>query len=248
MKNLLKEFDAISLQEMQDIRLMNRVDTKFVADISLLPSFLARAREGYLVQVIDGESVLPYSTLYFDTPDYHFYREHHDGRLNRQKLRIRSYESSDLHFLEIKRKNNHGRTKKKRIAFTQGTRLQDAAYQEFLTKHLHLPVNDLSPALSNHFHRITLVNRKHTERLTLDFDLRFHNERNMQDYALPRLLIVEIKRDGLVPSGAIEILRQLRIKKSGFSKYCMGLCLTDSTLKQNKFKTKIRKIQKLWKN
>ena len=247
MNNFLEGFDVITLQEMSDIKLMNRVDTKFVADIGLLPSFLSRAREDYLVQVIDGETIMPYSTLYFDTPDYHFYKEHHDGHLKRQKLRIRSYLNSNQHFLEIKLKNNHGRTKKKRVSFSENTHLSDTAYHDFLTKHLKLPVETLQPTLSNRFQRITLVNRQHTERLTLDFNLQFHNERNEANYSLPRLLIVEIKRDGLVPSEAIDILRQLRIKKSGFSKYCIGLCLTDNQLKQNRFKQKIHKINKLWK-
>ena len=51
----------------------------------------------------------------FDTDDFAMYRIHQSGHTGRQKMRFRTYVSSDLQFLEVKTKNNHGRTKKKRI-------------------------------------------------------------------------------------------------------------------------------------
>ena len=53
--------------------------------------------------------------LYFDTDDYEMYRMHHAGRTVREKIRVRTYLDSLDTFLEVKNKNNHGRTKKKRI-------------------------------------------------------------------------------------------------------------------------------------
>ena len=40
-------------------------------------------------------------------------------------------------------------------------------------------------------------------------------------------------------------LRELRIQPSGFSKYCMGMALTDGELKKNCFKPRLRMISKM---
>ena len=42
-----------------------------------------------------------------------------------------------------------------------------------------------------------------------------------------------------------EMLRELRIKPSGFSKYCIGSALTNPKLKRNRFKPRFKKIDKL---
>ena len=43
------------------------------------------------------------------------YLAHQNGRVIREKIRVRTYVSSGLTFLEVKNKNNKGRTDKKRI-------------------------------------------------------------------------------------------------------------------------------------
>ena len=42
------------------------------------------------------------SCLYYDTEDRKFYLDHHNQRVNRNKIRFREYEGSNLTFLEIK--------------------------------------------------------------------------------------------------------------------------------------------------
>ena len=42
-----------------------------------------------------------------------------------------------------------------------------------------------------------------------------------------------------------DMLRELRIKPSGFSKYCIGSALTNPNLKRNRFKPRFTKIEKL---
>ena len=59
------------------------------------------------------------------------------------------------------------------------------------------------------------------------------------------LVIVELKRDGLVYSPVLEMLRQLRIHPHGFSKYCMGAALTNSHLPLNRFKVKLHDVEKI---
>ena len=51
---------------------------------------------------------------HYDTDDRKFYLDHHNQRVNRNKVRFREYEGSKLTYLEIKHKNNKGKTIKKR--------------------------------------------------------------------------------------------------------------------------------------
>ena len=59
------------------------------------------------------------------------------------------------------------------------------------------------------------------------------------------LVVVELKRDGLVYSPVLNMLRQLRIHPHGFSKYCMGSALTNKDLPVNRFKRKLIEINKI---
>ncbi|MBQ8336574.1 MAG: polyphosphate polymerase domain-containing protein [Bacteroidaceae bacterium] len=237
----------ITLKEMSGIKLMNRTDTKFVATAEQLHAFLVAVRGKYFIQDINGKRIASYHTTYFDTEDYQMYNMHHCGRTTREKIRVRTYLDSEDTFFEIKNKNNHGRTKKKRIAI-QG---HDTVGEEqesiipFMEKHAWYDINEIAPVIENWFNRITLVNYAKTERLTIDFNLRFHHIKSDGHDRLDRVAIIELKRDGNVPSPALDILRELRIKRSGFSKYCIGSALTNKTLKRNNFKERLVMINKM---
>ncbi len=255
---VLTNFSPISLAEMKDIRLMNRTDTKFVTSRHRLIELLNLAKDDYFVQEIDGRRIGDYYTAYFDTPQYDMFRVHHCGHANRQKLRIRCYVESKQSFLEVKTKNNHGRTKKKRMKMPGfdptdprhdirfgGVEEQLSECETFIREHLFYDASTLTERIENRFHRITLVNKGKTERLTIDLDLQFNNLVTGQAMKLDNVVIIELKRDGLVPSPILGLLKQLRIKKSGFSKYCIGTAFTHPTLPQNRFKARLRKIRKM---
>ena len=257
MDKIIRTYDPITLDEMSGIKLMNRTDTKFVTTVDRLMLLLAKARDEYRAQEVDGRRIASYYTAYFDTPDYNMYTVHQNGHAGRQKLRIRSYVDSGLNFLEVKTKNNHGRTKKKRIDMAgfdplrpdHGIRFQRQderykAYDEFLRRHLRYDPAIMSEKLENHFNRITLVNKCKTERLTIDTGLCFHNLVTGRDADLTGLAIIELKRDGLQPSPILEMLRELRIKPCGFSKYCMGSAFTNPSLKRNNFKERMRLVER----
>lgn len=247
-------YTPITLEEMSGIKLMNRIDTKFVTTRSRLMQLLQLAREQYYVQETGGLRIIPYYTTYFDTADFDMYVTHQNGHANRQKLRIRSYVASDLSFLEVKTKDNHKRTRKKRVELTPAMveRAHEGTiafapgddYSPFLAKHLRYECEEVRQTLENNFNRITLVNRGKTERLTIDIDLQFHNLITGDDANLSKLAIIELKRDGLQPSPVLDLLLQLRIKPMGFSKYCMGSALTNSGLKTNRFKERLRLIDR----
>jgi len=146
--------------------------------------------------------------------------------------------------MEVKTKNNHGRTKKKRIE-VYDMDVNDSVKREFLAKHLRYDADLLMPAINNHFSRITLVNRAKTERLTIDSRLCFHNLVSGQEMDMGDLVIIELKRDGLCFSPVLEMLRQLRIHPHGFSKYSMGSALTNPDLQVNRFKRKLIEVNKI---
>ena len=241
---LLKSYRSVSLEQMGKVKLLNRVDTKFVTTSQGLEELLRLASHSYAVQEIEGHKVMPYSTLYFDTEQCTMYAEHQRGKKNREKIRVRRYEGSGIGFLEVKRKNNKGRTDKKRIQIAE--RIPDTAnYSEFLSQYSRYSGDILVPQLSNAFRRMTLVNDAMTERLTIDTDLRFFNEVTGLEQDMDNLVIIEVKRDGLTHSPVLGMLNQLRIHESGFSKYCIGMTLTNHELKSNRFKERIRFIRKL---
>ena len=85
LEQLLESYRSVSLEEMGKVKLLNRVDTKFVTTRKGLCDLLRLASDDYFIQEIEGRKVMPYTTLYFDTPDRQMYAEHQRGRKNRQK-------------------------------------------------------------------------------------------------------------------------------------------------------------------
>ena len=242
MREIISKYDSISLEEMKCVRLMNRIDTKFVTSYDKLIQLLEMAHSEYCVQKIDGEYNMPYYTRYFDTEQCNMYIEHLRGRKRRQKIRIRKYESSGLSFLEIKSKNNKGRTSKKRINCAE----HDAdSCTDFVNEHSCYSHEELSDRLENKFTRITLVNKNKTERLTIDTGLKFHNFHTGKICGLDDLVIIELKRGGNVFSPISEMFRALHIHPAKFSKYCMGMALSDDCLRKNRFKPRLKMIEKM---
>lgn len=230
---------------MGKVRLMNRIDTKYVATPSQISVLLRELHATHLIQQIDGRTEMPYYTRYFDTPDTDMYRQHQRGKLSRQKVRIRRYEESATPpMLEIKTKSNKGRTKKVRVEILDGARLED--YRDFFAHHSSYDPSSLLPQIENHFLRLTLTDREMTERITIDTSLEFHNLATGCRMKLPNICIIEWKRDGHKCHSALEdALRKMRIRPTGFSKYCIGMAFTNEALRQNRIKKKLRKIRKL---
>lgn len=244
--DIVNIMSPITLGEMKEVKLMNRVDTKFLVTSEQLLAILKGIREHYYAQEVEGNRLSPYSTVYYDTPDLKMYIIHHDRHLVRDKVRVRTYVDSHLTFCEVKHKTNKGRTKKKRIEIELGTDIiHDAETAAFLAEKQPYPVDSLSPNLETAFDRITLVNYEKTERLTIDCNLHFRNFVSGTSASLEPLVIMELKQDGRARSLLKEVLFDLRIKPYKISKYCIGTAMTRPDVKQNRFKKKLRRIDKL---
>ena len=240
-EKIINLFERLSLADLDRVKLMNRIDSKFCLDKAILPAILNDIAGEYFVLEINDETILQYNTTYFDTVDDKMYLSHQNGKRNRYKIRTRKYVITDDNFLEIKFKTNKGRTKKERINRCSGSVTLGNEEKEFLALGTPYSVDELEPKLYNVFNRITLVNRIFSERVTIDLVPLFENKyRNIQ---LNKLVIIEIKQDKYgKASPIVDVLKKYKIKNDGFSKYCIGRALLEDDIKKNSFKPKLLKI------
>jgi hypothetical protein len=238
----------ITLEEMDGIKLMNRIDSKYLTNEEMLLKVLdAAAASGYRALVIDGLPLTRYSSVYYDTPLLGMYYAHRNKHLVRQKVRTRAYLDAGQAYLEIKRKNNKGRTSKKRTEIPVSELMDFSADDNavgYLAKHSWYTVADISPVLSTNFRRITLVNPAMTERLTIDTGLNFENYRTGRKASLEDAVIIELKQDGRAASQMKGILLDYRVKPVRVSKYCVAVTLTDPDARPGRFNLKVRAIEK----
>lgn len=175
-----RRMPTLDLDRIAAVRLMNRVDTKYLEDERRCMELLELAADQYYVQIIDDCRACRYATLYYDTPQWDMYHLHHNRRLTRQKIRTRTYVETGVTYLEVKNKSNKGRTHKRRMALDRSlfaAAATDTAAADFLRREARYAPETLSPSLATRFVRVTLVNHAMTERLTIDFDLHFDNVR-----------------------------------------------------------------------
>lgn len=246
-KGILSKFAGIGLADIGKANFMNRIDTKFPlrSDV-LFEKILPYIVDDYYVVEINGLRYMEYETVYFDTPEDRFFTAHQNGKKDRYKVRKRTYVATGNRFLEIKHKNNKGKTKKKRIEIT--TSLSEIVPEEygFLAEHLPDDVipQSLKAVIQNHFHRITLVRKDMGERCTIDCELGFKtpDDSNTETQGFS---MVELKHEAGAPKSPLQkVLAHNGIKQASFSKYCIGRVLSMQPVKYNLFKERIRTIQK----
>lgn len=242
---LLDSFTRIGLNEMDEVKLMNRVETKYVFSSGKLLDLLIQLSGSYKVLSIDNIMTFPYHTIYFDTSDYLFYNQQVRGKLSRLKIRYRKYESSGLSFLEIKKKTNKRRTIKWRIENELSTNSPDEDAAKFIKIYLPESLPDLRPVLINRFNRITMVGKEFKERVTLDYNLSFASP-DGKNSEFPFLAIAELKRECyncLSPFGTV--MKHIGIQPNRFSKYCIGSALIKDMPRKNILKPNLLLINKI---
>ncbi len=248
-ESITSGFSPIRLEEMESIRLMNRTDTKYLTDSHTLKDILADAgRCGYRILETDGHRLNAYDSLYYDTAKLKMFMDHRNCHLVREKVRTRTYLSSGVTFLEVKRKNNHGRTRKKRMEITRELFSdfgESASACSWLACHSDFRPQALSPSVETVFERMTFVNPEMSERITVDTDIRFINLRTLLRSSLGEAVIIELKQDGREQSRMKSILSAHRVKPIKISKYCIGITATDPAARVGRFRQKARIIEKI---
>jgi VTC domain len=245
-KEVLDSFIPIDLEEMDNVRLMDRIDTKFVLSVRRIPDLLIRMDGGYKALEINKSRSFSYLTTYLDTSDYLFFNQHVTGKLERNKVRYRKYETTGTTYLEVKKRTNKNRTIKWRIEnnLTCDNRCDDKAF-EFINEYVPQKSLMLRPVLMNSFKRITLVRSDINERITIDYDLSF-SDTDGKETRLPFISIVELKRQGFSDrSPVINILKEYSIHPTSFSKYCIGTAMLNDLPRKNILKAKLLLINKI---
>ena len=241
--DILDTFGSISLEEMDSVKLLDRVDTKFAFHCDQLPGILEELRPFYRILSVNRSRITRYETCYFDTPDLKFYQQHHNGKLNRWKIRDRRYVGSDQCYFEIKFKNNKGRMIKDRIRIKELSGTIDGSSSAFLTKKTPFLPGMLRPVLTVLYDRITLVGINFDERLTIDTRLSFRAAG--EERSFPKVVIAEIKQQKTSRSPFLSLMHQHHIRKLAVSKYCLGVASMFRDVKKNNFNIKLRHINNL---
>lgn len=241
---VLSEFSPITLSEMNGVSLMKRSDTKFVFPVSALPNVLRAVSSVYRVLEIDEERVFHYANMYFDTADQLLYRQHHNGRLNRYKIRSRRYVESQQSFFEVKHKLNGKRTQKERIPYNDNMAIINSEARALVCNTTDINPALLQPSLGVSYARMTFVCTERCERVTIDTALRF--EAGTRQEQLSRLVIAEVKQEHKSRNSAfIQLMQEHRFAPLSVSKYCIGIVLTHTDVKHNRFKPKLRTLRKV---
>ena len=231
---------------MDGVKLLNRMDTKFLTDYDTLISVSEEVSNDYKVLEIAGNRLSRYETLYYDTEDLYFYTQHHRGKTNRYKFRKRTYVESDLSFMEVKFKNNKKRTIKNRVMIDEAEYELGSSNRDYIKSVAQLD-KELVPILMNTFSRITLVNERLPERLTIDLGLAFGE--GVEEKKLNKVVIIEAKQEKASRlSPFIIALKKRLVRPCSFSKYCIGIALTTEGVKKNRFKPILRNVNKIENN
>jgi len=223
-------FKPISLEEMEGVRLMNRIDTKYVLPVVMLTDLLNSISRQYMTLIVESRNRSRYRTLYFDSPDFRFYHDHHNGRRPRYKARFREYTETGTVFFEVKQKNNKNRTIKNRIVVDRIPGIIEGPSLDFMHRHIPDPPKGLQPSVWSTFSRITLVSNNVRERVTIDLELGFFDDQGSVD--LPHVAVAEIKRDsGTGPSYISDVLTSQKVFPVNLSKYCTGVTYLKDRIK-----------------
>jgi len=236
-------FEPIRLDQMKDAALLDRVDRKYMLTLGQLSSVLADLTPDYRVLTVNHKRLNRYQTVYFDTPDFEIYHQHHNGFPDRYKVRARRYVESGVMFFEIKHKTHHNRTIKARVPISGAQTQITSEADGFLGANSPYRACDLEPKLWNEYQRVTLVSKARPERITIDLNVAFGW--NGASAALTDVVIVEVKQSSPnQPSDIVPRLRRLGVRAAQFSKYCAGVTLLYDHVKRNNFKMQLQRLQK----
>ncbi|MFA5296002.1 MAG: polyphosphate polymerase domain-containing protein [Methanoregulaceae archaeon] len=240
LSTLVSGLEPVSLSGMEDMRaqLLTRVESKHLMTLGVCRELVEAIADSYRVLAIRGTRIGNYMTMYYDTPSFLTYLEHHNGKGNRAKLRLRYYASSGETYLEVKKKNNKGATEKSRFRTSWKTGGFGPEERDFLRSAFPHDSQAFHPVLTTMYHRLTLVSNQSPERVTFDTGISFSVGQKVLSY--PEFVIGEVKYEkGMKNSPALQALHAMGLRKRGFSKYCIGVSLLYDGVKHNRFKPKL---------
>ena len=242
-----KVFEPVALDELDNSLFMKRYETKYLFSPEILHSVLDGLADSYRIISINNHFLQDYETLYFDTPDFKFYLDHQNGKLNRYKVRFRKYPVSESMFVEIKFKNNKNQTEKWRKEITKKNYSRGVITDQenrFINTYFKNDSGYLTPRLTIAYSRLAFIHKRDRERITIDLDLSYSKGSDGKSFS--NLSIAEVKQETLSHRSSFSrIMRELRIQPMRFSKYCFGIYQFYPLLKYNRFKPRYTFIQRI---
>lgn len=248
---VLKLYTPISLVALKKrANLMRRTDNKYVLNRLQLSQFMQAQQVNYEALLIKGVNQFNYSSAYLDSVCFDTFLDHNKNRRRRFKLRFRHYHESNLYFFEIKIKGFRNETHKYRIATDQSSyhahylpkELVDFANSKI---QLHYGfILDYAPikSLQVDYSRITLVAKTGAERITIDNNIKFIKDGQLQAGLDPEYFILEVKSTQ-GRSQADQWLRHHQHRAlQQCSKYSMGINIVQFPHKNTRFRPVLRHL------
>lgn len=245
---LAEPFQPITLKQLNaKAAMLERLDNKYVVREAALKNAVASLATHFDILEIGDKRDFTYETCYFDDPKHSSYFDHHQGRRQRCKVRVRKYTDAQLCFVEIKLKDKRGITVKKRLdyAVEKYGSLDASAWAHIHSAYSELYGREFShalwPAIEIRYQRVTLVAKDGGERMTIDSNLVFSGA-DRSHAVDENAFIIETKSargNGI----ADKILRSLHQHPTGHcSKYCVGAAILKVVRKHNNFLPALRKL------
>ena len=231
------------------IRRFNRFELKYLLSLQQAEHFRADLQL-YTVPDEHGQNKGRYilSSLYYDSPDLHCYRENEQGLKSRRKLRIRRYETGEVFtdespvFLEIKQRYDRI-TRKGRAVLPYHAALRlcndgqipdhepgDRALIEEV--YAFLWQYRLRPASIVRYDRQAFAGTDYDPGLRVTFDtslsfqahqLHLHEQPSDLPLLPANLVVMEIKVNDRIPHWLANLIAAHNLQRVGMSKYCHSI-------------------------
>lgn len=243
-EQVLNPFNRLGLNDFGDGRFAERRDRKFPCHIEQIPQAINGLHEYYDLITPNEESISAIGTLYFDTPQYDFFNDHHRGRASRLKVRFRKYPDTRTSFLEVKKKSVKGLTLKERVLTDFEAEKISDEMRDFLRDNGIKTSEKLQSVLEVNYRRFSFISKDRAERFSIDFEVNFNNSDGKGHFG--DLAIIEVKQPTWETTQVIKKIRECNIREASLSKYCLSLTTLLPELKANRFKPTLRNLQALF--
>jgi SPX domain protein involved in polyphosphate accumulation len=231
------------------IRKLNRFELKYLVSLQQAAQFKA-ALQAYVVPDEHGHSNGQYtlSSLYYDSPDLHCYRENEHGLKFRRKLRMRRYETGEVLtdespvFLEIKQRYDRVTQKRRTVMpYHEALRLcndrqipdhtpDDKALVEEI--YAFLWQYNMRPTSIVRYDRQAFIGTEYDAGLRVTFDtslsfqahqLHLHEGPTGIPMLAANWAVMEIKVNERIPLWLTDMIAAHNLQRVGISKYCRSI-------------------------
>ncbi len=246
---ILDKFNHVSQSNLEKVELLDRIDFKYVFELQKLPEVLSKLPIAYDLLLTGNKGIGKYESHYFDTENFQMYLNHHNGLVNRHKIRFRKYLDTGTTYFEIKQKTNKERTIKSRVEVDEGEYSINSEARELLSNITGLDSKEISEVLIVRYNRVSLISTSCPERVTIDIGLQYvQSDKSGKLITFPGIAIAEIKQQRTGKSFFRKVMQDHHIQPLRISKYCLGMAAIMPDLKRNNFKSKLLYVTRLSKS